>query len=380
MKILIITQALRTNYGGLLQAYALQKVLKDLGHDVVTDKKNYKAPKLSIQVSYSLYRIIRGGVLRTEKFRPVLPRMLNNSRYLVISQNTERFINQNINTTNFFNRNNKPFRKEIHKYDAFVVGSDQVWRKKYSDLRTHFLSFLKNSNVKRIAYSASFGSDNISDYSKREVSNCTKLASRFDGISVREDTGIEICKNYFNVDAEHLLDPTLLLEKEDYSELIEPEDKLEESNILMCYVLDKSIEKKSIINHVSSELSLDILEVMPKESYNNNRLQNLENCIYPPVSKWLAGFRDASFVVTDSFHGTVFSIIFNKPFIAIGNKTRGLTRFTSLLKIFSLEDRLIERVEELNDNSYDKIDYHQVNIVKAEWQKKSMDFLTGKLK
>lgn len=380
MKIIIITQALRTNYGGLLQAYALQKKIKDLGHDVVTDKKRYRAPKLSFQFSYTLYRIIRGGILRAKRYRPIFPRLLSISRYNLISQNTECFIAQHINTTDFFNRNNKPYSKEIDKYDAFIVGSDQVWRKKYSDVQTYFFSFLQNRKVKRIAYAASFGSDNISDYSKRDIITCAKLVTRFDGISVREDTGVEICKTHFSVEAEHVLDPTLLLEKENYLRLIEAEDKQEKSNILMCYVLDKTSEKVRIINHVSSQLSLDILEVMPKESYNNNRLQNINNCIFPSVSKWLAGFRDASFVVTDSFHGTVFSIIFNKPFIAIGNKKRGLTRFTSLLKIFNLENRLIQYEEELNDSLFDEIDYERVNMLKAEWQKKSMEFLTRSLK
>ncbi|MEZ5103287.1 MAG: polysaccharide pyruvyl transferase family protein, partial [Draconibacterium sp.] len=142
MRTLIITQALRTNYGGLLQAYALQKTIKDLGHDVVTDKKEYKAPKLSFQILYTLYRIIRGGIFRNEKYRPVFPRMLSKSRYSVIAKNTEQFTNQHINTTNFLKKNNTPSSKEIDKYDAFIVGSDQVWRKKYSDLKTYYFSFL----------------------------------------------------------------------------------------------------------------------------------------------------------------------------------------------------------------------------------------------
>ena len=91
----------------------------------------------------------------------------------------------------------------------------------------------------------------------------------------------------------------------------------------MCYVLDKTPEKTQIINQVKDKTGLDLLEVMPEEVFNKNT-KDITKCVYPSVCKWLAGFRDASFVITDSFHGTVFSIIFNKPFICIANRELSL--------------------------------------------------------
>ena len=142
----------------------------------------------------------------------------------------------------------------------------------------------------------------------------------------------------------------------------------------MCYVLDKTPEKTHIINQIKNQIGLDLLEIMPEETFNKNT-KDITKCIYPSVSKWLAGFRDASFVITDSFHGTVFSIIFNKPFVCIANKERGLSRFTSLLKIFGLENRLIFSPEELSQNLLDTIDYNKVNSIKREWQAMSIKFL-----
>ena len=160
----------------------------------------------------------------------------------------------------------------------------------------------------------------------------------------------------------------------DYIETIDSEDSLIKSNILMCYVLDKTPEKTQIINHIKDKLGLTVLEVMPKEIFNKHT-KYITKCIFPSVSKWLAGFRDAQFVVTDSFHGTVFSIIFNKPFICIANKMRGLSRFTSLLKIFGLEERLVCPTDGLSELLLKSIDFEKVNTIKQEWRKKSLNFL-----
>ena len=146
----------------------------------------------------------------------------------------------------------------------------------------------------------------------------------------------------------------------------------------MCYVLDKTPEKSAIINSVKEKLNLRTLEVMQEEPLTLET-KDISKCIYPSVSKWLSGFRDASFVVTDSFHGTVFSIIFNKPFICIGNQMRGLTRFTSLLKIFGLENRLIFSQKDFSEKLLENIDYEKVNSIKQQWQSKSIEFLKENL-
>jgi exopolysaccharide biosynthesis predicted pyruvyltransferase EpsI len=130
----------------------------------------------------------------------------------------------------------------------------------------------------------------------------------------------------------------------------------------MSYILDKSENKSQIVKIVSSELGLDILEVMPEEPFSANSKSDISKSVYPSVSKWLAGFRDAKFVVTDSFHGVVFSIIFQKPFIIIGNEKRGMARFHTLLNIFGLDSRLVNKMEQLPLCIENKIDYNFVKM------------------
>lgn len=100
---------------------------------------------------------------------------------------------------------------------------------------------------------------------------------------------------------------------------------------------------------------------------------------FPPVEEWIRGFMDAEFVVTDSFHGTVFSIIFNKPFISIANESRGTTRFTSLLKLFQLEDKLVHSLSDFNLTGYKEINWENVNSILEREKTSSIQFLKENL-
>jgi hypothetical protein len=376
MKILILTQPLRTNYGGLLQAYALQTVLKTMGHDVVTDKNDYRGVKYKFVVTYIIYRIIRGGILRNKKYLPIIPRLLTKNNYKIISQNTERFISKHIETVDFFKGKNKPSKSDIEKYDLFVVGSDQVWRKEYNQyLDNYFFSFLNGRKDKKtLVYAASFGVDNIDSTKDKLYKKCFNFLINNKAISVREESAVGILKVQANICAIHVLDPTLLLEKEDYLKLIEDDDLEAKDNILMTYILDKSEAKDKIIQDVSKKLNLNSYKLMPELNFTDNSV-NIEKLIIPSVSSWISGFKDAKFVVTDSFHGAVFSIIFNKQFIIIGNKKRGLSRFTSLLKIFKLENRMISDIDDIDNILYEEIDFTKINSIKTEWKNKSISFL-----
>ena len=120
---------------------------------------------------------------------------------------------------------------------------------------------------------------------------------------------------------------------------------------------------------------------MPKlKLTKENAKKHLNDCVFPSVTKWLRAFMDAEMVITDSFHGCVFSIIFNKPFWVVGNKERGQARFSSLLSLFKLEDRLIsvDDIESINWNT--PIDWDSINNTKKEWQDLSLSFLTENLK
>lgn len=362
-RVLILTHALHNNYGGLLQAFALQKTVKKLGFQVVTNncylKRKRSVCKMCLNLAKRIVKMLLGYSLLTKE------------KQKTISQNTQKFIDKFIETQHIENLTDDI----ADEFDIILVGSDQVFRKAYVDVTQYFLQSLKNRDDKtKIAYAASFGTDDLSEWTQNEIEICKTLAPKFQAISVREYSGVGIFKKYFETKAELVLDPTLLLEKEDYLETIDSKDSDEKCNILMCYVLDKTPEKTHIINQIKEQIGLNLLEIMPEDVFNK-KTKDITKCIYPSVSKWLAGFRDASFVITDSFHGTVFSIIFNKPFVCIANKERGLSRFTSLLKIFGLEDRLIFSSQDLSEKIFENIDYDKLNAIKHNWQEKSFEFL-----
>ena len=385
MKILILTQPLHTNYGGLLQAYALQQILKGMGHDVVTDRLGVvrKLPLWNRALRF-LYHAVQFCILKNYRYYPY--------RYLFvsfdkeskakrsISINTERFVNTHIDTIDLLTRSNESVIDAVRQFDAIVVGSDQVWRATMSDIPTYFLSFTKAINVKRIAYAASFGTDDLNEYSKMDMKIASESIKLFDAVSVREKSGVHLCRDYFKMDAVHVLDPTMLLSKDDYLKLIEEEDKPCSENILLTYVLDRTQEKNDIIQRVGEALHLTSCENGAVKYFSNVVESNVSECIYPSVSRWVAGFRDAQFVVTDSFHGTVFSIIFNKPFVAILNSKRGSSRFISLLSVLGLENRLISTTNDLLEEHLKPIDYTEVNKILNDWRYLSISFMERHLK
>ena len=385
MEILILTQPLHTNYGGLLQAYALQQILKGMGHDVVTDRLGVvrKLPLWNRALRF-LYHAVQFCILKNYRYYPY--------RYLFvsfdkeskakrsISINTERFVNTHIDTIDLLTRSNESVIDAVRQFDAIVVGSDQVWRATMSDIPTYFLSFTKAINVKRIAYAASFGTDDLNEYSKMDMKIASESIKLFDAVSVREKSGVRLCRDYFKMDAVHVLDPTMLLSKDDYLKLIEEEDKPCSENILLTYVLDRTQEKNDIIQRVGEALHLTSCENGAVKYFSNVVESNVSECIYPSVSRWVAGFRDAQFVVTDSFHGTVFSIIFNKPFVAILNSKRGSSRFISLLSVLGLENRLISTTNDLLEEHLKPIDYTEVNKILNDWRYLSISFMERHLK
>ena len=371
MKICILTQPLRNNYGGILQAFALQKVLRDMGHEVVTDRGTKVYHSLSWRAIRFSYHFVRGYILRDKRYNP-FQFMLN--RLDKIGQTEKRrnseitgFIDKYILTTEVFAKKNSI--EELEKYEAIVVGSDQVWRKAYSNVEKYFLWPLQNnSSIIKVAYAASFGKDDIGEYSSRDLLRCRIGAKTFKAVSVREGSGIRICRDYFGVQAQHVLDPTLLLDASDYEKLIPERLKCCDEKYIFFYILDSDPAKNEIIRNLSKGLNLKSKIVGLDGNAKNN--------VLPSIEEWLSYIRNAEYIVTDSFHGIVFSIIFKKQFIAICNKNRGASRFHSLLKDFGLEDRLIDSSDKICEEHIKyTIDYILVDRQKKICQEKSMNFI-----
>lgn len=377
MKIGIITQPLETNYGGILQNYALQEVLRKLGYDSITLDQPYinktLVEKLKGYIYFIISKILRKNITR--------PRYLSKAEKAVISSKIKSFIDDNVKRSEKLRRKSH-FTKAVKKYnlDAVIVGSDQVWRPMYTkNIYNAFLDFCQNiKGIKRIAYAASFGVTEW-EFNKKQTQKCTRLTKLFDAVSVREESGIALCREHLNVDAKHVLDPTLLLEKEDYIKLIKSEDCKSNGN-MFCYILDNNAEIQQAIHKIEQKQGMKSFMVKAKKAGNHiPKGEDINDYVKPSADKWIRAFVDAEMVFTDSFHGCVFSIIFNKPFWVIGNKERGNARFDSLLKLFDLESRRID-VSEINDINFTKpVDWVKVNSIKKEWQTKSIEFLKENL-
>ena len=381
MKIGILTQPLHSNYGGLLQNYALQQTLVRAGHEVETidwgGGSGLRAMlyRMKIQVLHTLL----------PNRYSLLKYMPNDKEKSIIQRNTNHFINTYINHTEAIH-SYEEFVKQASKgkYDAYVVGSDQCWRPCYNAfLPSMFLDFVQDKQVKRIAYAASFGTDKW-EFTPQQTAVCALLAKKFDMVSVREDSGVKLCKENLGVDAVHVLDPTMLLTKEDYIQLIEKEKEPKSDGTLFNYILDPDAKKSAFIQKVAKAKGLKAFQVLPKCQTETRTKEDIkyriEDCVFPGVTTWLRAFMDADMTIVDSFHGMVFSIIFNKPFWAIGNVSRGMSRFTSLLKMFHLEDRLLD-ADHLDDVDFSKpIDWIKVNGILEEKRRECKSMLFDILK
>ena len=340
MKIGILTLPLHANYGGILQAYALQTIMKRLGHEVchvepacsiaVPDPILQRFIKYPIRLVKKIF-INHGIVVRAE--------YKHNKTISVIQKYTRPFINKYLNIR-FVNTYSNIKEND---YNAYVVGSDQVWRPDYiSNIENVFLDFTQGWNVKRIAYAASFGVDRLffTDMQKARGADLIskRLLRQFDAVSVREDSGVDICMDFAGVQATCVLDPTLLLSVDDYNSLIK-DKRVSKGDEILSYVLDNSDNITNFISNISKYTGISV------RASNNTNIHNenipLKNRIQPPVEDWLRGFRDCKAVITDSFHACVFSVIYNKPFIVLGNKSRGMSRFESFLSKLGLNNRMV---------------------------------------
>jgi len=223
-------------------------------------------------------------------------------------------------------------------YDLLIVNSDQVWAYNFPFiLEVGFLSFSRYWNVKKFIYAASTGYSNW--ISSNKIINSAKiLIKQFSGVSVREYNSIEIIKKYLGIEPIFVLDPTFLLDSNDYLEIIKDYkiDFDSSKNYLCSYILDESQIIQDYIKNISF-------------SYNY-KIKRIDIDVDEFVEKFIASINICKLMITDSYHGTVFSIIFKKPFITFINNKRGNIRFFSLNQTLNLGNRFIDK------NNFSKID------------------------
>lgn len=337
----ILTLPFEPNYGFLLQAYALCEILKGLDMNPILLNRGWN--RIQSGIFYRIKRLIY---------------------YKYFCNHLDRFY-QNLPVTKCVRSSESLFRLcKDHRVSSIVIGSDQVWS--VSNTRGVGLDFFggflpSESDIVRYSYASSFGKDKIS-ITNQEQSDIAKLLSQFKGISVRENSGLNILHDLFNVTGTWVLDPTLLLSISDYQNLIK--HKVKNKNILTTYILDKSIEKSSAIKDFAHKRGLKI-----RNLYNRGWLP------YYSVEYWLQSIAEAKTIVVDSYHGMIFALIFQKDFYVFVNKKRGETRFVSLLNLLNLNDRLIYKYDDINHKTFSDIDFSKTLHILENERSRSLDVL-----
>ena len=348
MKVGLLNLPYDENYGGNLQRFALMKTLESMGHDVIHLNLRFKWKLPWYKKPYVYLRRLLIKIFKNHQ-AIVFYEQYSQKKYLNKCEVTDSFYDEHIKHTAIIS-NHADFLK-YKDYDAYIVGSDQVWRKSIADkyLPKFFLDFLKDINVPKIAFAVSFGT-NESELTDEEIVKYGLLYSKFNAVSVREICSVSLLEKYGWTSPRpiHLLDPTFLLSKEEYLDISE-EKNVEGQSLAFCYILDINNEKKSIINEIC-----ELRNLYPYMVTLGDKVS---------IPQWLGLFNKAEFVITDSYHGLVFSLIFNKPYKLIRNSFRGNARFDSIFEIFGLTD-----YEE-------KPDWGMINSIIENNKKTAIEFL-----
>lgn len=249
-----------------------------------------------------------------------------------------QFPHERIPEVQVYQNSSRPDRDLLNSFDAFIVGSDQIWRPEMMNVASNLMSFLEAWDPRpRVAYAGSFGTSITKAWHPRLVAETAALARRLTAVSVREDSGVELCRAMWGIDASRQTDPTMLIDREDY--LAIAGDVLPGG--LVAYILDQTDVTQDLVGGLGRELGTDVVELYPRLPKSYSEFSTApDKYLRPRVQDWLAAILRADHVVTDSYHGTVFSILFNRPFLAVVNTRRGAARFETLLRTYGLEDRV----------------------------------------
>ena len=378
MKIAILTHPLKLNYGGILQAWALQQVIMRNGAECEVLRRDYpaEAPSFTRRV-LRFAKDVAKSVLQRRVFVTPTPAQIDG---IIYGANID-FIDSNVVRSHCL-MSSQDMREYVAQsgFDAIVVGSDQVWRPDYTPcVEDYFLEFANGVDIRRIAFSASFGLDEWI-FTEEQTAMARSLMPLFTAVGVREKSGVDMCRRYLGVDATHTIDPTLLLDADDYLHLTEGLQASGHCGGIFSYLLDSNDFKEAVLHRVEAATGMNSHSVMPQPDPSGWRLdKRVARYAYKSPAQWLRSFADANMVVTDSFHGVAFSIIFRKPFWVLGIAVRGLARINSLLEQFGLEKRLVTDANADTINWAAPINWESVQNRRFALQKDSLHFLLHNL-
>lgn len=334
------------NYGSILTYYALNRALTGMGYSV-------------LMIHHS------NDTCRVSKLENAFP---------------ENFIKKYCNVSHFYS--SRDMRLLNDRCSAFISGSDQLWNPLCENAAgpEFFLDFADDDKIK-LSYASSLGNSSTADEDFKK--KYQPLVKRFDGVSVREKMGIEGCKEIYGVEAVKVCDPVFLCDPEEYEMLIRRSSlNLGGKKYLLSFILDPTSQKKALIEQTANQMGLENINLVDLTDGNEKAkrlgLQNTKP--FAAVEDFLYYFKNASFIITDSFHGTCFSVIFNREFISLANYGRGEKRVEELLHWLGIEGRILYDLEQSDSiPALDAICYEKVNHVIQDGRKTSGEWLNKHL-
>lgn len=362
MKIGLITITNGENYGNRLQNYAVQEVLKSLGCEVETFKNITGQYKDDTKVIKDIIKIFFSKIYLKLDFKEI--NKLNKiARYMRFQEFNKKYIN----ISNYVIKKGNVPANLSEKFDYFICGSDQVWNPNfYFNSEVDFLTFAKKGQ--RIAYSPSFGVSKIPDDRKEDY---IKWINGMDYLSVREQAGANIIKELTNREAIVLVDPTMMLSKNEWLSIAKmPRWKSDKKYILTYFLGNKDEETEKRINKIAKENNLEVINLM---DINNKNIY----CVDP--REFIALINNAELMCTDSFHGIVFSLIMKTNFILFNRKDNEVSmnsRLETLLSLFNMKNRINENV---TDTDIFNVDFSKVDKIIDDERNKAIQYLKESL-
>ena len=365
-KVGIITFHNAHNYGAILQVYALQEKLKELGF--LPSVINYKNKKITRP--YSLIKYSKKNPVKSIKllYESIKDYRINKLRYDTFNN----FINQKLDLTKEY-KDIKSLKNDSPKMDYYITGSDQVWNTSMlGELSDAYTLNFGDNKVKRVAYAASIGNASIDENFKEQYK---EKISKIDYISVREKTAAEELKKIIDKKISIVLDPTLLFSKEEWDKKIKKENDQKEKYIL-AYVVKYNDEYRKIVDYVSEKTGFKVIHFNKKNIYKNE----LESAYTVDPFEFVNKIKNAEYVIATSFHAMVFSILYHKKFFIIPHNTTG-SRITDLLEKLNIDNRVYYNLEEFSKINYDlDIDYKKIDEKLNKERNESIRFLLESMK
>ncbi len=376
-KIGILTFHYSNNYGGVLQAFSLQKVLTLMGYDAEIINyvpKNYRPTTIFDKLGISK-NILNNKAENFNLFTITKKIYIMKKYNKIITEKFDSFRKNEMKLSRQVDENS--LKTILKEYETIIVGSDQIWNSSQRKKPEYFLNFGDAFKGKKISYAAD---STIKEIENEDIENLRKSLMDFNFISVRNEHSYYFAKTLVDKEVTVVADPTILYEFEDFN--IKEENKKE---YILAYILGKEIEGKHIkaiekIKRIYGDLPIYSIKI-PTMNFDLCNFADKEFYDLDPV-EWLNMFKNAKFVYTDSFHGVLFSLKYHKPFLAYYTEKLRATRFIDLGKRYDIEKYIVTNVEEIDKKrSLDvKIDFEIIDKLLEKQKQYSLEFLKRALK